>query len=284
MKILPDKYPYNIPYVFASFVSAMFISYAFTDVILEMFFGRPSSTSSIAFFTIPIITAFIFLASFVVGLIVRFVMGRNETTRVMPAKTMRLIYIALFLAALSSSIAGGVSFKIYENAQSPHVIIDNPSVEKTTNIKYRETNQVEAKLLLTIFDDEKSKLSTLAWNDRPIRFRLARDINALALLDNTGKQLAYIDLSDFDYITRVYAVPFSVNSTSRKGLAVLVHLRSTSWQSILLLFNAEASLLYQELLERESMDNVMKTVRDESGNERLWLNASIPVIYRIKRS
>lgn len=283
MKLLPDKYPSNIPYIFASFISAIFISYTFTGVLSEMFFGRPSSTSSIAFFTIPIITAFLFLASFVIGLILRFIIGRNEPERIMPTKTMRSIYIALGLAILVSVLAGGISFIKYERSQRPHVILGNAALEKSSNVKYKDANQIDAKLLLTIFDDEKNKLSPLTWNNKPIRFKLQKDSNNLTLHDEKGQQLAFIDLSSFDYITRVYAVPFAVDNASQRGLAVLVHLRSTSRRSVLLLYNADASLLYEEFLERECIDNVMKAVKDDSNNEYVWLNAETPVLYRFKK-
>jgi hypothetical protein len=195
MKLLPDKYPSNIPYVFASFISAIFISYAFSGVLSEMYFGRPNSTSSIAFFTIPIITAFLFLASFVVGLILRFIVGRNEPERIMPTKTMRSIYISLGLAILVSALAGGISFIKYERSQRPHVILGNAVLEKSSNVKYKDANQIEANFVLTIFDDEKNKLSPLTWNNNPIRFKLQKDSNALTVHDEKGQQLAFIDLS-----------------------------------------------------------------------------------------
>ena len=284
MKLLPDKYPSNIPYIFATFISSIFISFAFAGVLSEMFFGRPSSTSSIAFFTIPIITAFLFLASFVVGLILRFIVGRNVADRVIPTKSMRSIYIALGLAVLVAGIAGGTSFIRYERSQRPHVILGNAALEKTSNVKYQDASQVQARLLLTVFDDEKSKLSSLTWNDNPVRFNLKRESNILTLHNDKGQQLALIDLSAFDYITRVYAVPFAIDNQAQNGLAVLVHLRSTSFRSVLLLYDAKTSLLYEELLEREAIDNVMKAVKDDSNNEYVWLNAETPILYRFKRN
>lgn len=282
MRIIPDKFPANIPHIFASFVSAIFISYSGTSLILEMFTGRPSSTSSIGIVLIPIITLILFLVCFVVGSLVSNLIEKYLGERVVSAKTIRTIYILFVVTVLASSVAGGVSFKRYEDSQKPRVISNSTTVEKIRDVNYQKSNQVEAKLLLTVFDDEKNRLSTMIWHDIPLRFHLERNTNSLALLDNKGKQLTLIDLSGFDYITRVYAVPLIVDKTNRKGLAVLVHLRITSWRSVLLIYNAEMALIYKELLNRESTDNVMKVVKDASGKEYLWLNADTPIIYSVK--
>jgi len=93
-----------------------------------------------------------------------------------------------------------------------------------------------------------------------------------------------IDLSAFDYITRVYAVPVTINDSTKKDLAVLVNLRSTSRRSVLLIYNAENKLLYQELLYRVRIDNLMKTVKDKSGKEYLWLNLDTPIIYSFNKA
>ena len=204
--------------------------------------------------------------------------------RAVSTKAIRTIYIIFVVTVLASSLAGGISFKRYEDFQKPRVIFNSTAVENIRNVNYQKSNQVESKLLLTVFDDEKNRLSTMIWNDTPLSFHLERNSNSLALLDNKGRQLTLIDLSGFDYITRVYAVPLTVDKTNRKGLAVLVHLRITSWRSVLLIYNADMVLIYKELLNRESesIDNVMKVVKDASGKEYLWLNADPPIIYSVK--
>jgi len=124
----------------------------------------------------------------------------------------------------------------------------------------------------------------LPWNNKIIHFKLLRDANSLAALDAEGMKLMQIDLSAFDYITRVYAVPVTINDSTKKDLAVLVNLRSTSRRSVLLIYNAENKLLYQELLYRVRIDNLMKTVKDKSGKEYLWLNLDTPIIYSFNKA
>jgi hypothetical protein len=279
MKIISDKFPTNIPQILAPFISAIFLSYYLTGLILEMKFGRPSSTSAIGFVFIPVYAIFLLLLGYAAGLLVRSIVSRFTVERTISKKTIYSIYAAFLVAVLASSIAGGVSFKIYEDAQKPHVIINSAAVIKLPDGQYEDSNQVDAKFLLSIFDDDKIKNGTLPWNSRIIRFKLFKDANSLVVLDDAGAQLMQIDLNAFDYITRVYAVPVTTNDSMKKGLAVLVNLRSTSRRSVLLIYNADNKLLYQELLYRVRIDNLMKTVKDKSGKEYLWLNLDTPQIY-----
>lgn len=236
----------------------------------------------IGFIVIPIYTAFIFLAGFAVGLIVRYILGKFVTECLISKKTTYSIYLAFLLFVTTSSIAGGISFKLYENSQKPHVLFNMGAVEKIADIKYRETNQVEAAFLLSIFDDDKNKFSDMTWNNKKVRFNLIKDANSLTLLDNTGFGLVSIDLHKYDYITRVHAIPITVDESERKGLAVLVHLRATSRRSVLFICNAKGDLLYEELLYRRDY-NILKTIKDESGKEYLWLDVNTPIIYAFKR-
>jgi len=283
MKIISNKFPFNIPSILAPFISAIFLSFYLTGLIFEIQFGRPSSTSAIGFIFIPIYAVFLLLAGFVVGIIVRSIVERYVSERLLTKKTIYIIYLSFLLSVAISSIAGGISFKVYENAQKPHVLLKTAVVEKNTSIKYIETDLIEAAFPLSIFDDDKNKLSTLVWNNKKVRFNLVKDANSLTLLDDTGIELVSIDLRKFDYITRVNAVPVAVDESDRKGLAVLVHLRSTSRRSMLFIYNANGDLLYQELLYRTGVDNVLKAIKDESGKEYLWLNVDTPVIYAFKR-
>lgn len=121
----------------------------------------------------------------------------------------------------------------------------------------------------------------MMWNEKPLNFELKRGVNGLRLVDGNGKELVSIDLNNFDYITRVYAVPVGAHEDKAKGLAVLVHLRATSRRSVLFIYDSKATLLYQELLERKRTENAMKVVKDVADKEYLWLNTTSPVTYAI---
>lgn len=279
MRIFPNKFPFNVPYIFSSLVSVVFLSYLMTGLILEMKTGRPSSTSAIGFVFIPVYAFIIFLFCFPLGLLMRLIVGKIASERIIAKSTALTINIMFVVAIVISSVAGGISFRSYEDRQTPHVIFNSSKVTKIPSFSFQENKKIDAMFLLTIFDDEKNQLKNLTWNDVPIHFELKKDINSLKLLDDKGKELASINLRQFDYITRVYATPFSVSDSASKGLAVLVHLRSTSSRSMLLIYNQNAELTYQELLYRRKIDDVLKVVKDMAGKEYLWLNVNTPVIY-----
>jgi len=280
MNILPNKYPDNIPFVLGSFASAMFLFYFMTGLVLEMKIGHPGSTSAIGFLFIPIYAFLVFWAGYVGGLIVRFIIGKLVNERIVSKATIRIIVFAFLIAIVISSIAGGISFKTHYNAQKPHVIFNSGAVEKIADVNNQKM-QIEAKFLLTIFDDEKSKLEGMTWNGKAVHLDLEKSSNTLKLLDDKGDHLITINLGLFEYITRAYTVPIGWTENNLNGLAILVHLRSTSSRSILLIYDSRGNLLYQELLDRIKIDNVLKVIKDSSGKEYLWVDVATPVIYLI---
>jgi len=143
MKIISDKFPTNIPQILAPFVSAIFLSYYLTGLIFEMKFGRPSSTSAIGFVFIPIYAIFLLLIGYVAGLLIRLIVSRLTIERTISKKIMYSIYALFLVIVLISSIAGGVSFKRYEDAQKPHVIINSAAVTKLSDVQYQNSNQVQ---------------------------------------------------------------------------------------------------------------------------------------------
>lgn len=280
--LFPNKFPFNIPYIFASFVSAAFLFYYMTGLLLEMNIGRPSSTSAVGLFFIPLYAFSFFLISFIIGLIAQFIVGKFVNERVIKLTTSRTIITIFFITITIASIAGGLSFKSYEDAQKPRVIFNSGKVNKVSDIRVQDMGQIEASLVLTVNNDEKKNVVKMMWNEKPLNFELKRGVNGLRVVDDNGKELISIDLNNCDYITRVYAVPIGTQESKAKGLAVLVHLRATSRRSVLLIYDSKATLLYQELLERKRTENVMKAVKDVANKEYLWLNATSPITYAIK--
>ena len=122
---------------------------------------------------------------------------------------------------------------------------------------------------ITIFDEKEEKDLDFS----------GFDIRKVKLV--VGKNYLKNGLNNFDYIARVYAVPVGTIEDKAKGLAVLVHLRATSRRSVLFIYDSKATLLYQELLERKRINNVMKAVKDVAGKEYLWLNVTSPITYAI---
>ena len=280
MKIFPNKFPSNIPYILAALTGGAFGAYFFTGLIAETKMGRPSSTSAIGFFFVPVYSIFIAGVSFIVGEIITKFTSKFIVERAISKKVNYLIYTAFLMTISVSSVSGWISFMKYEDSQRPHVIFNSGSIEKINGINFQEATNIEAKYLFTSFDDEKRSIEKIIWNHRPVHFELLEKENSLILLDDDkGTELVLVDLNGFDYITRAYAVPISLDESNASGLAVLVHLRATSHCSMLFIYDANATLLYQELLYRTDMDNVLKAVKDTSGKEYLLVTADKSISY-----
>lgn len=279
MKIFPDKFPSNIPYILATFTGGSFGAYFFTGLIAEMNMGRPSSTSVIGFFVIPVYALLIAGVAFIIGEIITYFTNKLNIERVISRKFSYLLYAAFLVTITSSSVAGWLSFLKYEESQRPHVIFNSGSVQKSYGINIQGDNSIAAKYLLSIFDDEKSSLENMIWNNKPVHLELIEQTNSLNLLDDKEKKLVLLDLDGFDYITRAYAVPVSLDESNKSGLAILVHLRATSGRSMLFIYDSNAALIYQELLFRCNFDNVMKAATDISDKEYLWIDIDTYVSY-----
>jgi hypothetical protein len=280
MKIFPDKFPFNIPYLLAGFIGGFGAIFGLTALMAEPFIGRPSSTHAIGFIFVPIYAALLALACFCVGLIVRGIIGRFAVSRSISQRGNQIMNI-LFLFSLGLAFFSGVVFvEIQEIKDRPHVIFDMGQITKISPSSLKTTKQNEATFVFTIYTDDKEKIAEFQWNDNKIDFNVSDD-NILKILDKRGRELITADLKKFDYIGRIYALEFGSDNAASKGLAVLVRLRATSRRSMLLIYDPSAKLIYQALLERRG-DSEMSTMTDSSGKEYLYVNVEKPIIYSIK--
>ena len=138
MKIFPDKFPYNIPYVLAGFVGGFGAIFGLTALIAEEHIGRPSSTHAIGFIFVPIYAAVLILVCFSVGLVLRGIVGKFVSPRAVSKWSNQLINI-LFVCTLVLAFFSGVAFiQQQEIKQQPHLIFDSG---KITKISPRETRK-----------------------------------------------------------------------------------------------------------------------------------------------
>jgi hypothetical protein len=289
MKIFPDKFPHNIPYILSIFTGAIFIAFNLTGLVLEMKIGRPSSTSAIGFFFIPIYGVFFSGISFVFGLGLKFVIEKffNEIT--IPQKVNNIIPILLLISVVISSLLGKNSYISYEETQRPHTNFSLMNIKKMSDSNfYNENDQVKAKWVFKRFDsvyDKDIKVEYIVWNDQVLSFESVENKNAIKVFGrDKNAEIILINLKGFDYIRNACAIPIALDDAT--GLAILVDLRSTSNRAMLLIYNSKAELIYQELLFRCGIldENSMKVVKDGSGKEYLRLyTGPEPFIYSIDK-
>jgi len=282
MKIFPDKFPFNLPYLLAGFIGGFGTIFGLTALIAEPIIGRPSSTHAIGFIFVPLYAALLALACFFVGLVVRGIVGKFVVSRSISKRGNQIMNI-LFLCSLGLAFFSGVAFVQHQEIkQRPHVIFDMGQIMKISPSLWKGTKQNEATFVYTIYTDDKDKVSPFQWNDKKIDFKVIDD-NTLKILDKGGNELITADLRKYDYIGRIYVLQFPIEASDAKGLSVLVRLRATSRRSMLLIYDFAGKLIYQELLERRG-DSEMSIMTDSSGKEYLYVNVAKPTIYSIKAS
>lgn len=278
MKIFPDKFPFNLPYLLAGYIGGFGGMFGLTALLAEMFIGRPSSTHAIGFIFVPVYAALLALISFGVGLILRGIVGKIVVSRSITKRGNQIINI-LFLSFLGLALFSGVAFVQYQEIkQRPHVIFDMGQITKISPSLLKGTKQTEATFVFSIYTDDKDKVSPFQWNGKNIDFKV--DNNTLKIIEKGSSELITADLTKYDYIGRIYVLQFAADPSDPKDLAFLVSLRATSNRSMLLIYDSMGKLIYEELLDRRG-DSEMSIMTKPSGKEYLYVNVDKPTIYSI---
>lgn len=276
MKLFPDTFPLNIPYVLAGFIGGCGAVFGFTALIAEMYLGRPNSTHALGFIFIPVYASMLFLACFAAGLVARFITGIFVAPRPVSSRGNKITTI-LFACSLALAFVSGVALiEVREIQQRPHVVFDAGRITKISPAAIKEKKRIQARFVFSFYSDEKKNESFL-WNNREVYFK-KNDNYMFSILDRKGNDLAAADLHAYDYIGQIHALQLVVDDSGKKGLAVLVTLRASSRRLMLLVYDPAAKLIYQELLLRCD-DNGISLLVDDAGREYLYSDVDSPAVY-----
>ncbi len=137
MTFFPKQFPSNIPHILAGFIGLNFGTFLMMALFAEILIGRPSSTSVIGFGFIPIYTLILMGLCFGVGFLVRFVLARFVSVRVLSDKASRVLLLT-FLGTLSISFISAWGFAAWEEYQQrPQVIFDTGRVNRSATFLRR---------------------------------------------------------------------------------------------------------------------------------------------------
>ncbi|MEK7794494.1 MAG: hypothetical protein AAB353_08185 [Candidatus Hydrogenedentota bacterium] len=194
-------------------------------------------------------------AGFLLGTISWFiarVWGKNLKVPMVPAS------IVISVLAI---IGGRVVTAQHEHAALPRVLVDS-GVLKALPTPSAELGD-EAGAIQTFASQSKPLPDTVCeWNGR-----------AIAVVENNGRieilrpetgVLAATDISDFDYVREIYALPVGAGGSGNDYLAVFVDLRASSDRAMLLVYDSAGALVYQELLERDDFRGMRAGIGEDS--------------------
>jgi len=202
---------------------------------------------------------------YVVGLVARpFLSRRGERDRVDSAKLRRNSRLAIIVFAVSAGIAGAMQMVLVERHNEPRVI-SNKGAFEVSAYPSKDYSEEAAPALgirstkIWTFDAAEPLQTT--WLDR----ELAANVDGRVLeLKTDSTVLASYDFHSYSYLTQVDALPIR-SSRGDDFLAVLVHLRATSYRSMLLIYDDGFNLVYEQLLERCSLTGYMAATSEREG-------------------
>jgi len=238
----PDDLPIVCGFLTAVLVSATLLA----PVIAESAVGRPSSTAGIGYFVIPILGLLCGAAAFLIAKGLRWIARRAGSRSVqVPQWLVAAGLLATVATIVTLAFNARTEAITTEAARRPRVIVDSTRFVRSESSPSADP-QIEAPLLFSIYQD--AVVPSIDWNGRAVSFSGSDE--RVTIRDKAGVAIASTDLRAFDYIATIRAVPVCSSSTGGRHLAVLVTLRATSHRSMLILYDPNGAVVYQEHLER----------------------------------
>jgi hypothetical protein len=136
-----------------------------------------------------------------------------------------------------------------------------------------------AALIWASLPETAERVQEFRWNARAVRVI----VEGGELVVRAGDVASTpVDLSHLDYIREVYGVTATLGGDNSESLALLARLRATGRRELLLIFDAQGTLSYRELLERRTnlLDSpVMWRAGRKSERQEFIVDLGAPLRY-----
>ncbi len=236
----------SMPNTFA-IVSGVFVaSYMFTGMFAESIIGRPSSTAALGLIFAPIYALIVASIGFIVGLIPMFFLKRRGEKDIVNKYPylIKIAIITIILGALSAATAVKQVID-YEEFNSPHLLSNKANFNKTMYSESDIPSVTKNAELSWAYDN--TNMGPLKWNQMNLTTKVHNSTQLL--ISNDNKTAIAYNFEGYTYITEVSLLPIN-NTENISYLTVLVRLRATSFRSMLLIYDQDFNLVYEELLDR----------------------------------
>ena len=241
--------------------------FIFFQIYLNLKFEEnPSSTSSIAYITGPIIGCFYGLIFGLFGLLLGKIIGEKTDYKRFSLKSSIIVLIITgVIAALSGSVTGYIKINKWNKKITPRIIFANTNIVKKEfeteknylNISdwFRSDNEPRSYQKRTIKLTRKDLIikgliKETYWENQKIY--LCHDEDNAYILNKTQNDKYEIvlkqDIDNLTYITDVSG--YEVNFNGQKYFALLIVLRATLRKSYLIIYSPDKSIAYKELTGR----------------------------------
>ena len=256
--------PLTVGLIFGLFVA----SYMLSALNAEFEIGRPSSTAAIGYIFVPIYAGIVALVGIGIGFIFKSALkGRGEKDKVSLPKYLLVLTSILLLSWFFAANIGVNQVKEFEEFSKPKLLSNTGNfIKSQVSRDAAPSAQSYAKL---VWDFEKEGIEPISWANRKGEVKVINS-TLMKIIFNDSESLSY-DVSRYSYITEISALNYPGNSIKDNYLVILVKLRATSFRSVLLIYNQENKLVYEELIDRCGRKQYMGTV-DTIDGEGLIVN------------
>lgn len=247
-RLFSPRFPDDVPLLSGLLTALSLAGFIVMEALAEINAGRPSSTVGLGFVAGPI--AGILAGAVVWGIAkpVALVIRRFWTgSLAVPAWLTLAVWLCTLAGIPANYYVSRAKVVAREYLRRPHVILDStlirPIAQPTTSLDAR----IEAPELVGGITN-KIDAKPIQWNGRGVKVN--NSSGRVVITDESDLTVTSTELGDFDYIGQIRAIPVCRQTDGRDLLAVLVTLRPTSRRSMLMIFSADAQLVYQHHLER----------------------------------
>lgn len=275
------SYPNSLPIIGGIAGSLMSVSYYLGIMFSQLFVGRPPSTWILGFFWLPV---FIFKPA-LIGLLIgsaTWLMFRpfNSPRPLSPTEAKILKMFLIFLIS-TSALAGIIKIVKEASHYAPHIVYTSDEITKTNGIPFQSYNLANAVQTWETRAFEESLSTPISWNGETITVYSVDDSMVIANQNQIVKRMK-LGNDDIRYMPDVYAIPVRFNKNKPDYLAVLVEARAIRDCYILLIFNAQGQLSFQEILKetKRTSNPMQKITNTADGQEALIVDVDSLIVYK----
>ena len=262
-----------MPLTIGIIAGAFVASYMLAVLIAEENIGRPSSTAALGYLVVPIYSVIVALIGVGVGFLVRTGIKLHRDDDHVSIISFLLKSAIVLIISSGIAIALGIKEIVdYEALNAPQLLSNGGELNRAV-LSRKKVPSIEAHAKL-IWEFQNESIGSVIWNGTEVTADVDQSVR-LNLHLNSERTLHY-DVRRYSYLTEITAVELQAGSGEGAYLAVLARLRATSFRSILLIYNANGKLVYEELLKRCGRKQYMGIV-DGLDGENLVVDICSPI-------
>lgn len=258
----PMRSPEHLPLLAGLTGAALLAGFGVIQTAADISFGRPSSTTALGFVVAPIVGVIAGVGIFALASVLLWLLRRlnvKPASAPIPSWVLGLVVLSVIGALGTLFVRTRTEVLAREAERRPRVILDSalliPLAQAPATVDGRTDAAIQYDLTAP-----GEPATPITWNGRAISLdAMQEQVLVRNAGDAAGKAIAATDLSGFDYILNLRALPVCTQPDGRQLLAVLAMLRATSQRSMLLVYDADGALIFQEHLERRGMNSALAT-------------------------